>query len=356
MTPPFTFSGFPVRIVFGAHALDQVGAEAARLDAHRAFLLSAEWLRSDYERVASQLGEGCVGLFDQSVMHVPVEIVHAALAEAKRVRADCLIAFGGGSTLDLAKAVAYELAVPILAVPTTYGGSEVTPVYGVTVDGVKQTFRDLRLLPKTVIYDPTLTFSLPAGVSAASGINAIAHAAEALYAPDGSPITSLFAEEGVRRLAHALPEALRSPSDLAARSDCLYGASLCGAVLGLITMGLHHKLSHTLGGSFNLPHAEVHSIVLPHVLRYNASVVPDAIAKLARALGVEDAAEGVAELRARLGVPSALRDIGMHESDLDRAAKLATDAPYPNPRPYNTAQVRRLLEEAYRGQLPMTDA
>lgn len=351
MTPSFTFSGLPVRIVFGAHALDQVGAEAARLDARRAFLLSAEWLRGDCERIIVQLGERYAGLFDKSVMHVPVEIVHAALAEARQARADCLIAFGGGSTLDLAKAVAHELAVPILAVPTTYGGSEVTPIYGVTAEGVKHTTRDFRVLPKTVIYDPTLTFSLPRGVSAASGINAIAHAAEALYAPDGSPITALFAEEGIRRLAHALPEVINNPTDLAARSDCLYGASLCGAVLGLITMGLHHKLSHTLGGSFNLPHAEVHSIVLPHVLRYNAPAVPDAMSRIARALGVEDAAEGVVALRARLGVPSALRDIGMHESDLDRAATLTTDTPYANPRPYDTAQVRRLLDDAYRGEL-----
>ena len=351
MTPSFTFGGFPVRIVFGARALDQVGAETERLGATRAFVLSAEWLRGDCERIVAQLGERFAGLFDQSVMHVPIEIVNAALVACRQARADLLIAFGGGSTLDLAKAVAHELALPILAVPTTYGGSEVTPRFGVTAEGVKRTTRDLRLLPKTVIYDPTLTFSLPCAVSAASGINAIAHAAEALYAPDGSPITVLFAEEGIRRLAHALPEVIENPTDLAARSDCLYGASLCGAVLGLITMGLHHKLSHTLGGSFNLPHAEVHSIVLPHVLRYNAAAVPDAMSRIARALEAEDAAEGVAELRARLGVPSSLREIGMHESDLDRAARLATDAPYPNPRSYDTAQVRRLLEDAYHGEL-----
>ena len=351
MTPSFAFGGFPARIVFGVGALEQVGAEVARLEARRAYMLSAEWLRADCDRIVAQLGERHAGLFDQSVMHVPVEIVHAALAAARQARADCLIAFGGGSTLDLAKAVAHELVVPILAVPTTYGGSEVTPIYGVTADGVKRTSRDLRLLPKTVIYDPTLTVSLPRNVSAASGINAIAHAAEALYAPDGSPITVLFAQEGIRRLASALPAVIENPADLGARSDCQYGAALCGAVLGLITMGLHHKLSHTLGGSFNLPHAEVHSIVLPHVLRYNAAVVPDAMSSIARALGAQDAAAGVAALRARLGVPSSLRDIGMQESDLDLAARLATDAPYPNPRPYDTAQVRRLLDEAYRGEL-----
>ena len=351
MTLAFTFGGFPVRIVFGAGALDQVGAEVARLGAHRTFLLSAEWLRTDCERIVAQLGERHAGLFDRSVMHVPIEVVHSALAVVRQAEADCLIAFGGGSTLDLAKAVAHELGLPILAVPTTYGGSEVTPIYGVTADGIKRAGRDARLLPKTVIYDPTLTFSLPRGVSAASGINAIAHAAEALYAPDGSPITMLWAEEGIRRLAHALPKVIENPTDLAARSDCQYGAALCGAVLGLITMGLHHKLSHTLGGSFDLPHAEVHSIVLPYVLRYNAQAVPEAMSRIASALGAEDAAEGVARLRARLGVPSSLREIGMLESDLDSAARLATEAPYPNPRPYDTAQVRALLEDAYRGAL-----
>ena len=351
MTPAFTFGGFPVRIVFGAGALDQVGAEVARLGASRTFLLSAEWLRADCERIVAQLGERHAGLFDRSVMHVPIEVVHSALAAVRQAEADCLIAFGGGSTLDLAKAVAHELGLPILAVPTTYGGSEVTPIYGVTADGVKRAGRDARVIPKTVIYDPTLTFSLPRGVSAASGINAIAHAAEALYAPDGSPITVLFAEEGIRRLAQALPRVVENPTDLAARSDCQYGAALCGAVLGLITMGLHHKLSHTLGGSFDLPHAEVHSVVLPHVLRYNARAVPEAMSRIAGALGAEDAAEGVARLRARLGVPSSLREIGMLESDLDSAARLATEAPYPNPRPYDTGQVRALLADAYRGAL-----
>ena len=199
-------------------------------------------------------------------MHVPLEIAEEARRVARELGADCCVTVGGGSTTGLGKAIALTSPLPILAVPTTYAGSEMTPIYGITEGGAKKTGRDLRVLPKAVIYDPSLTLSLPPALSAASGMNAIAHSVEALYAQDANPVLSLMAEEGIRALAEALPSILKNSKDVVARTQALYGAWLCGVALGSAGMALHHKLCHVLGGSFNLPHAETHSIVLPHAL------------------------------------------------------------------------------------------
>jgi alcohol dehydrogenase class IV len=227
-----------------------------------------------------------------------------------------------------------------------------TSIYGLTEGGLKKTGRDPRVLPRTVIYDPELSVSLPVGLSVTSGMNAIAHAAEALYAFDGNPIVALMAEEGIRAIGAALPALVAAPTDIEARSQALYGAWLCGSVLGAVSMGLHHKLCHTLGGSFNLPHAEVHTVVLPQALAYNASGAPDAMKRIARALGAENAAAGVFDLAQRLGAPVALKDIGMPVDGLDRAADLAVQNQYPNPRPLERAAIRDLLQNAYDGRRP----
>jgi alcohol dehydrogenase class IV len=285
-------------------------------------------------------------------MHVPVEIADDARRVACELGADCCVTVGGGSTTGLGKAIALTSAVPILAVPTTYAGSEMTPIYGITEGGAKKTGRDVRVLPKAVIYDPALTLSLPPALSAASGMNAIAHAVEALYSHEGNPIISLMAEEGIRAMASALPRVMTSLSDIDARSDALYGAWLCGVVLGSAGMALHHKLCHVLGGSFNLPHAETHSIVLPHAVRYNHDAAPDAMARIRRALQAKDAPAGIYELEKSLGLPMRLADIGMKEADLERAARIATEAPYPNPRKVEYGPVLELLRNAYTGQRP----
>ena len=227
-----------------------------------------------------------------------------------------------------------------------------TPIWGLTEGGVKRTGRDPRVLPRVVIYDPQLTLSLPPRIAGPSGINALAHCVEALYAPDASPIVALMAEEGIRALAASLPAVSRAPEDLEARSGALYGAWLAGTALGAATLGLHHKLCHTLGGSFNLPHAEVHTVILPHAAAYNAPAAPAAMARAARALGADDAPGAIFDLAGALGAPTALRDIGMREADLDRAAELATQNPYPNPAPVTYAGVRRLLEDAFHGRRP----
>ncbi|MDF3834397.1 maleylacetate reductase, partial [Cupriavidus basilensis] len=260
----FAYQSLPSRVVFEAGGLARLPEEVEKLGARRALVLTTPEQRPLGERVAQALGARAAGVHDKAQMHVPMETAEAARAEAARLGADCCVAVGGGSTIGLGKAIALTSDLPIVAVPTTYAGSEMTPIYGLTDGGLKKTGRDLRVLPRTVIYDPELTLTLPAQLSACSGMNAMAHAVEALYAQDANPIISLMAEASIGALAVALPAVMDNPADLEARSGALYGAWLAGACLGSVGMALHHKLCHTLGGSFNLPHAQAHTIVLPY--------------------------------------------------------------------------------------------
>jgi maleylacetate reductase len=348
----FTYDQLPARVFFGAGSIERLADEVSRLGATRALVLSTPGQRRLSEEGAHRLGVLSAGIYAEAVMHVPAETARAAIEVTQRIAADCLVAMGGGSTIGLAKAIARDTGIPIIAVPTTYAGSEMTPIFGITEAGVKRTGRDRRVLPRAVIYDPQLTLALPAHISAASGMNALAHCVEALYAPDGNPIISLMAAEGIRALARALPILVEDGGNLDARGDALYGAWLAGTALGATTMGLHHKLCHTLGGSFNLPHAEVHTIILPHATAYNRDAAPHAMRTIAVMLGTEDAAQGLYDLAARIGAPLALRDIGMPEDAIERAAELATENPYANPRPVDYAGVKQLLDGAYRGARP----
>jgi maleylacetate reductase len=345
----FIHESFATRVVFHAGAIEQVAAEAARLG-KRPLVLSTPGQRGLAERVARLLGSCCPGIYDQAVMHVPGETARAARAEAVRLEADCCVAIGGGSTVGLAKAIALELSLPILAIPTTYAGSEMTPIWGLTEGGVKKTGRDLRVLPRTALYDPVLTLGLPPDISGTSGVNAMAHCVEGLYSENANPIVSLMAEEGIRALGRSLPKVVRAPHDVDARADALYGAWLGGSVLGAVGMALHHKLCHVLGGTFNLPHAETHAIVLPHVVTYNAAAAPEAMRRVAAALGVDDAARGIFALVRSLGAKTALKDIGMPEEGLERAVTLATQNPYYNPAPIRAEAIRALLRAAYEGK------
>jgi maleylacetate reductase len=352
----FAYTANPSRVVFGPGALQQLGAEIERLGAHRALVLSTPEQVDSARRVADLLGDRAAGLFPHAAMHVPIETAQQARAEARRLGADCAVAIGGGSTTGLGKAIALDSGLAIIAIPTTYAGSEMTPIWGLTEGGVKKTGRDARVLPRTVIYDPELTLSLPLAMTVTSALNAIAHAAEGLYAHDGNPITSLMAEEGIRASAAALAPLAADPRDVQARSDALYGAWLCGSVLGSVAMGLHHKLCHTLGGSFDLPHAEVHTVILPHAMAYNASHAPQAMRRIARALTQDrsdvDAPAGLYALARRHGAPVSLKAIGMPLDGLDRAADLAVQNQYPNPRPLERAALRALLQRAFEGAAP----
>jgi maleylacetate reductase len=347
----FIYNGLASRVVFGVGAIGELAAEVERLGAKRALVLSTPEQADSAGKVASSLGGRAAGIYDKAAMHVPIEIAEEARRTAKELGADCCVTVGGGSTTGLGKAIALTSDLPILAVPTTYAGSEMTPIYGLTEGGVKKTGRDVRVLPKTVIYDPALTLSLPPALSAASGMNAVAHCVEALYAHDGNPIVSLMAEEGIRALTKALPVIVRSPEDLSARTEALYGAWLAGVSLGSAGMALHHKLCHVLGG-FGLPHAETHSIVLPHAVRYNHDAAPEAMARIKKAIGGTDAPTALYDLEAKLGVPMKLAAIGMNQVDLERAARIALEAPYPNPRKVEYEPVLRLLRDAYEGRRP----
>ena len=351
----FIYVGQPQRVVFGAGSLARLASEIDTLGARRAVVLSTPEQRPQAERVVELLGDKAAGIFDRAVMHVPIETAREAREVARQLGADCAVAIGGGSTTGLGKAIALDSGLPIIAIPTTYAGSEMTPIYGITEGGLKKTGKDARVLPRTVIYDPELSRTLPVGLSITSGLNAIAHAAEGLYAKDGNPVMDLMAAEGIRALARALPVLRQTPDDLDARSDALYGAWLCGSVLGNVGMALHHKLCHTLGGSFNLPHAEVHTVVLPHAIAFNASAAPEAMRRIAEALGSDNAAQGLQDLARDNGAPIALKDIGMRAEDLDRAADIAVSNPYWNPRPFGPEQrgeIRALLQRAYDGAPP----
>jgi len=352
MLRQFIYTALPARVVFGVGSLAQLPAELDRLGAKRALLLSTPEQADAVRQVAAALGSRAAGVYDKAAMHVPLEIAEDARRVARELQADVGITVGGGSTTGLGKAIALTSSLPIIAVPTTYAGSEMTPIYGLTEGGMKKTGRDVRVLPRTVIYDPALTFSLPAALSAASGMNAIAHCVEAMYAQDANPVISMMAEEGIRALAAALPVIVREPRNHKARSEALYGAWLAGISLGSAGMALHHKLCHTLGGTWNLPHAETHAIVLPHAARYNRDAAPEAMARIARALRTEDAPTGLFDLEVKLGLKMKLADLGMKAADLERAADLATQSPYPNPAPVEKAAVRALLEAAYTGRRP----
>jgi maleylacetate reductase len=327
----FVYQGLPSRVVFGAGSLALLPAEMDALKAQRALVLCTPEQRDSAERVAALLGARAAGIFDRAVMHV---------------------AIGGGSTTGLGKAIALDSGLPILAIPTTYAGSEMTPIYGITEAGLKKTGKDMRVLPRTVMYDPELSMTLPVGLSVTSGINAIAHAAEGLYSVEGNPVIDLMAEEGIAALGRALPRIRANAGDPEARSDALYGAWLCGIVLGTVGMALHHKLCHTLGGSFNLPHAETHTIVLPHALAYNAAAAPQAMERIRRALAGVSAAQAVYDLAKHNGAPVALKDIGMKAEDLDRACDIAMSNQYPNPRPLERGAIRALLQDAFEGVRP----
>ncbi|MFJ2827887.1 maleylacetate reductase [Streptomyces sp. NPDC087263] len=353
----FSYESRPGRVVFrpGA-AVSATPGEVARLGLHRVLVVCGSRGSEVARAVADALGDSCAGLHAEARMHVPVAVADRAVEVARALGADGCVAVGGGSSIGLGKAIALRTGLPLIAVPSTYSGSEMTPVWGLTEHGAKRTGRDAVVQPRSVVYDPELTLGLPVPLTVTSGVNALAHAAEALYAPDASPLVSLMAEEGVRAMAGALPRVAAAPGDLDARGRALYGAWLCGACLGATTMGLHHKLCHVLGGTFGLPHAETHTVVLPYVLAYNASAAPDAIAALSRALGTDDVPRALHDLAGDLGAPCSLAELGLKEADLAVAAAQATTTAYPNPREVTASGVLGLLTAAYEGWEPRSDA
>jgi maleylacetate reductase len=354
--PGFTYQVPPARVVFAAGALERAPAELDRLGCRRVLLIATGSQQAARHSLVDMLGARLAGVIAGAVMHVPLEHAEAARAEARAVRADGLLALGGGSAIGLAKAVALDNPLPILAIPTTYAGSEMTPIWGLTEAGAKRTGRAANVLPKTVIYDPDLTIGLPPRIAGPSGLNALAHCVEALYAANVNPVMALLAEEGIRVMAGALPAMVGAAPAASAREAALYGAMLAGMALATATMGIHHKLCHVLGGSFGLPHAETHAVILPYATAFNADAAPAAMAAIGRALGVGDAPRGLFDLAAAVGAPRSLAALGLAAGDIGRAARIATAQPYDNPRAVDEAGVRLLLEDALRGALQPSPA
>jgi maleylacetate reductase len=326
----FTYEALPGRVVFGVGAgREKLVEEVIRLGAERMLLVATEREMEVAEELAAPLGDRVVGVFTNVRPHVPVEVATAARELARRIGADCLLSIGGGSTTGTAKAIALELPLPIVAVPTTYAGSEMTPIWGLTEAQRKTTGTSVEVLPKVVVYDPELTISLPPFITGPSAMNAMAHCVEAFYAPGANPITLLLAEEGIRALARGVPVAVTSPEDLEGRSKILYGAYLAGAALAVAGAGIHHKICHILGGAYDLPHAEMHTVVLPNAVAFNEPAIPEVMERVAGALGEwgkNGAATGLYDLTESIKAPTTLKDIGMKEENLDQAVGLVLAA------------------------------
>jgi len=348
-SPAFTYDALPGRVVFGVRAVEQLGEEVDRLGGRRVLAIAG---KRAIDGLLERLGPRVAASFTDVQQHVPVEAAARAVAAAAEADADCLVAMGGGSATGMAKAVALERQTPIVAVPTTYAGSEVTPIYGLTGPEGKRTGRDLRVLPKVVVYDPALTTGLPPEVTGPSGMNALAHCVEATYAPGANPVTSLLAEEGARALARGLPVAVTDPADLAARTDAMLGAWLAGAAMAAAGVGIHHQLCHLLGGAYRLPHAELHAVVLPHAVAFVAPAARPQLARLAGALGVEEVPGGIWDLGRRLGTPASLAELGLAETELDRAAEQAVARVVQAPRRAGVSELRALLGAAWQGRRP----
>jgi maleylacetate reductase len=356
----FTYDQLPSRIVFSAGARAQVGSEVERLGVERVMLIHDAMTRSAADEVDSQLGRRLALRWDEVAQHVPVELADRARAAATECAVDAIVTIGGGSSTGLAKALALSHAVPIVAIPTTYAGSEQTTIYGLTGGQHKQTGKNPIVLPRVVVYDAELTLGLPASVTGPSAFNALAHSVEALWAPGNNPITSALALEGVRAIHRSLPSVMAEPDDVDARGDLLYGAALSGMALGATAAGLHHKLCHVLGGRFNLVHADAHSVVLPHALAFNAPALPDEMSRLADALGVpgHDPAGALWDLAVASHVPTRLADLQGSTGPLERAqlagaADAAAAEITVNPRPVTRDDLLGILERAYDGRRPV---
>jgi maleylacetate reductase len=349
---PFTYDALPGRVVFGPGAVRRVRDEVRGLGLRRALVIGGGAAKPIADDVAEWLGDGLAGTFPEVRQHVPEDLAARAREVTVDVEADGLVTVGGGSATGLGKAIAVETGLPLLAVPTTYAGSEMTPIYGLTGEH-KRTGRDLRALPRVVIYDPELTIGLPPQVTGGSGLNALAHCVEALYAPAANPVTSLVAEEGIRVLARSLPTAVAQPARPDARYDALYGAYLAGMALAVAGTALHHRLGHVLGGTFGLVHHDVNAVLLPYVAAYNAPAASDAMERVARALGGRDAPAALRGLAVEIGAATSLASIGMPADGLELAAERAVAAVGDtNPRPVDVRGLRRLLDDAYEGREP----
>ncbi len=340
------------RVVFGVGAAAQLPDEVAALGGSRAMIICTPGAAGRVKPFAEALGGACAGVFAEVETHVPQAVVEAATARFESLDGNCIVTFGGGSSIDTGKPIAVATGKPAIAIPTTYSGAEMTAGYGIVIDGQKKSHRNEASLARTVIYDPALTTDLPPYMTATSGMNSLAHCVEALYPAQPNPFAAMLAQEGVRALAEGLPVSVESPDDLDARSRALYGAYLAGAVVTLVGIALHHRTCHVLGGTYGLGHGDANSVLISQVTAFNAPAAPQAMAALASALGTDDPAAAIFDLTQSIGAPTDLKSLGMEEDDLDNAAERAIENTAYNPRDLEFGPVREMLQNAYEGIRP----
>ena len=350
MTARFTFHCDPVRIVFGAGAVAALRAEADFHKMSRLMVLSSK-SRADFaRRVTARVADRCAGFCDAAAPNMPREAFASILEDLKRFDADGFVVVGGGSPIGLAKAAAATTKVPYIAVVTTYSGSEMASNWYVGLADDRIAGRDRAALPATAIYDPELTFDLPARISAASGMNAMAHAVESLYGVDTNPVVQTMAEEAVRRLGSSLPRVVEDPRDLAARTEALYGAWLAANFRAAV--GLEYAMAQRLSQWFNLDHAHTHAVAVPYAIGFNSAAAPEAMERIKRALGVDDAARGLFDLNVQLGLPTGLKGLGMREQDIAKAVEVVAAVNISHPRPASTADLTEIIRQAFSGAPP----
>jgi alcohol dehydrogenase class IV len=339
-------------VVFGVGSRHTLAAEAHGVGAERVLLVAGSGEDELADEVSTILGPCAVGRFDDVVQHVPATKAADAVAMVRRLDADTVMTLGGGSATGFGKAISLEIDVRSIAVPTTYAGSEMTTIWGLTDGDHKRTGKDPRVKPDVVVYDPELTVSLPPSIAGPSGMNALAHSIEALYAPGANPIISVMALESIGALVRALPRIVDRPDDLDARTDAMYGAYLAGVALATAGTALHHKTCHVLGGMFNLNHGDMNAVVLGHALAYNAPAIPDVLARIADVMGVDDAPGALFDLAVAIGAPTSLEALGMQADGLDEAARRTVREAAANVRPPDEASIRRMLDDAFAGRRP----
>jgi len=350
----FTYTQRNRRMIFGPGARSALTTEVASMGATKVFLIidgGAITLRAEIENL---IGSVLVTTWTDVQQHVPIPLAESARELVTATGSDLVVCVGGGSATGLAKAIALTHRIPIIAVPTTYAGSEQTAIYGLTGDRHKQTGSDLIVLPRVVLYDAELTVGLPAKVTGASAFNALAHSVESLYAPGCNPITTAIALEGVRAINQSLPRVMATPTDIDARAQLLYGAAMSGITLGDTAAAFHHKICHVLGGAFGMVHADAHSVVLPHAIAFNAPAIPIEMSQIASALKccADDVAGSLWDLAVASEVPTSLADLGLRREDLGEVATRAAAEIRTNPRTFTAGDIERLLLDAFDGNRP----
>lgn len=348
----FTYDAIPGRVVFGVGTSRTVGDEARALGTQRALLVASSYEDTIASELNDALGPLAVGRFSDVAQHVPVAKAQAAIAQARELGVDTIVTAGGGSATGFGKAISLDLDVKVIAVPTTYAGSEMTTIYGLTDGDHKQTGKSSRVKPDVVIYDPELTLTLPPAIAGPSGMNALAHCVEALYGPGANPVISVVALEGTRALRSSLPVVCAEPDNLDARTDALYGAYLAGVALATGGTALHHRTCHVLGGMFNLDHGQMNAVVLGHAVAYNAPAIPEIIERLGEVLETDDVPGALYDLAADIGAPTSLREIGMPEDGIDEAARRVVAEAAANVRPPELDGITAMLDAAFSGVRP----